>query len=134
MAMFYAPSTQGFYDSEINGGAIPKDAVEIDQSHYEALQAGQEDGKLIRAGADGAPCLADVPGPTAADLLYAAQVKRGQLMAEAALRIAPLQDAVDLGIATTAEVSALNAWKSFRVALNRLDLTVQPIVWPSQPQ
>lgn len=134
MALFFAPSTQGFYDSEIHGGAIPDDAVEIDQRSYDALQAGQADGKLIQAGTDGAPCLVDAPGPTAEELLYAAQVKRDQRMAAAALSIAPLQDAVELGIATASESAELSAWRTYRVDLNRLDLTVEPVVWPSAPR
>lgn len=55
-------------------------------------------------------------------------------MTLAARSIARLQDAVDLGIATAVESAQLNAWKAYRVALNRLDLTAEPIVWPSAPR
>ncbi|EFB3321859.1 tail fiber assembly protein [Escherichia coli] len=40
--------------------------------------------------------------------------------------MAPLQDAVDLGIATEEESSLLAAWKKYRVLLNRVDTSVAP--------
>ncbi|HCP3098873.1 TPA: tail fiber assembly protein, partial [Escherichia coli] len=47
---------------------------------------------------------------------------------------APLQDAVDLEIATEEEKSLLAAWKTYRVLLNRVDTSLSPdIEWPSQP-
>ncbi|HAL7766072.1 TPA: tail fiber assembly protein, partial [Escherichia coli] len=46
--------------------------------------------------------------------------------------ISPLQDAVDLEIATEEEISLLTAWKKYRVLLNRVDI-LEP-VWPVQPQ
>ncbi|MFV3289112.1 tail fiber assembly protein [Pseudomonas sp. NY11955] len=59
-----------------------------------------------------------------------------QLRASADLAVAPLQDAVELNDATPAEAEALNAWKRYRVALNRLP--EQPgfpetIEWPELP-
>ena len=48
--------------------------------------------------------------------------------------IAPLQDAVDLEIATEEERSLLEAWKKYRVLLNRVDTSVAPdIEWLIQP-
>ncbi|CAM6643993.1 phage tail protein [Escherichia coli] len=48
--------------------------------------------------------------------------------------IAPLQDAVDLDIATEEETSLLAAWKTYRVLLNRVDISVAPdIEWPAVP-
>lgn len=48
--------------------------------------------------------------------------------------IAPLQDAVDLEIATEEETSLLEAWKKYRVLLNRVDTsTAQDIEWPALP-
>ncbi|MNT69969.1 Caudovirales tail fiber assembly protein [compost metagenome] len=59
--------------------------------------------------------------------------KRDSFLRDAATRIAPLQDAVDLGVATPAEQSALLSWKQYRVALNRLDLSASTIDWPAEP-
>ncbi|MDI0552840.1 tail fiber assembly protein, partial [Escherichia coli] len=48
--------------------------------------------------------------------------------------IAPLQDAVDLEIATEEETSLLEAWKKYRVLLNRIDTSTAPdIEWPEIP-
>lgn len=49
--------------------------------------------------------------------------------------INPLQDAVDLEIATDEEKVLLLLWKKYRVDVNRVDLTQAPNVkWPSVPQ
>ncbi|HBB1352433.1 TPA: tail fiber assembly protein [Escherichia coli] len=48
--------------------------------------------------------------------------------------IAPLQDAVDLEIATEEERSLLEAWNKYRVLLNRVDTSTAPdIEWPANP-
>ncbi|CAQ83738.1 MULTISPECIES: tail fiber assembly protein [Photorhabdus] len=61
--------------------------------------------------------------------------KKRQLMVEACTKIAPLQDAVDLDIATEAEKDALLAWKKYRVMLNRIDTSqAYNIEWPEQPK
>lgn len=67
--------------------------------------------------------------PTAAELL----AMRNALLDNAAREIAPLQDAVDLGVSTGAEEALLLAWKQYRVNVNRVDLSVQPVVWPTPP-
>ncbi|MDE9568558.1 tail fiber assembly protein, partial [Xenorhabdus bovienii] len=49
--------------------------------------------------------------------------------------IAPLQDAVDLGMATDTEKAGLTEWRRYRVLLNRVDCTTAPDVqWPEQPK
>ncbi|WP_409558910.1 tail fiber assembly protein [Cupriavidus sp.] len=58
---------------------------------------------------------------------------RDALLTAAAVRIAPLQDAVDLKVATPAEMTLLTAWKTYRVELNRTDLTARPVTWPAMP-
>jgi hypothetical protein len=62
--------------------------------------------------------------------------KRDAHLGLAALRIAPLQDAVDLGVATEIEAAQLLAWKGYRVDLNRI--TEQEgypgaVAWPEPP-
>lgn len=49
--------------------------------------------------------------------------------------IAPLQDAVDISIATEEEIARLAEWKRYRVALSRIDTSDrQGIVWPHKPE
>ncbi|WP_445373573.1 tail fiber assembly protein [Photorhabdus tasmaniensis] len=59
---------------------------------------------------------------------------RYHLLEQAAIKMAPLQDAIDLGIATDNEITVLTAWKKYRVALSRMDTTVPNIEWPEQPE
>ena len=63
-----------------------------------------------------------------------AEETKNSLMQVASEHIAPLQDAVDLEIATEEETSLLEAWKKYRVLLNRVDTsTAQDIEWPALP-
>ncbi|MSD68578.1 hypothetical protein GKE20_24130 [Escherichia coli] len=56
------------------------------------------------------------------------------MSAKSAEYIAPLQDAVDLEIATAEERSLLEAWNKYRVLLNRVDTSTAPdIEWPTSP-
>lgn len=70
------------------------------------------------------------------DYLVLAIAERDQRLAEATIRIAPLQDAVDLEEATAAEIALLKRWKKYRVDLSRIEQ--QPgfptdVVWPVIP-
>ncbi|TDS90542.1 virus tail fiber assembly protein lambda gpK [Rahnella sp. BIGb0236] len=68
------------------------------------------------------------------ELFIQAKKKRNSLMAGANEAIIPLQDAVDINAATDDELNRLKAWKTYRVALNRLDLSTAPdITWPDIP-
>ncbi|EFA6210284.1 tail fiber assembly protein [Escherichia coli] len=68
-------------------------------------------------------------------LVREAEETKNSLMQVASENIAPLQDAVDLDIATEEEASLLAAWKTYRVLLNRVDTTVAAdIEWPVAPQ
>lgn len=68
----------------------------------------------------------------------AAQVKqqRDVALREAATRIAPLQDAVDLGLATAEEAGLLSQWKAYRVQLSRIEQQAGfplSVEWPPAP-
>ena len=64
-----------------------------------------------------------------------AESQKSYLLSLATQKIAPLQDAVDLDIATEDELSQLKAWKKFRVLVNRVDTSLAPdIEWPEHPQ
>ncbi|EHH7722729.1 phage tail tape measure protein [Escherichia coli] len=63
-----------------------------------------------------------------------AEETKNSLMQVASEHIAPLQDAADLEIATEEETSLLEAWKKYRVLLNRVDTSTAPdIEWPAIP-
>ena len=61
--MFYSKSTNGFYNSEINGENIPLDAIEISYDYYQELLDGQSHGKIIEPDKNGYPILVNPPAP-----------------------------------------------------------------------
>ncbi|WP_431768975.1 tail fiber assembly protein [Xenorhabdus khoisanae] len=64
-----------------------------------------------------------------------AEPQKSSLRQQADIAITPLQDAVDLDMATDAEKTALTAWRKYRVLLNRVDCSAAPdIQWPEQPK
>lgn len=68
-------------------------------------------------------------------LISDSENQRKYLLSEANDSIAPLQDAVDLNIATDEEIAALKKWKQYRVLLNRVDTSSAPdIIWPEKPE
>lgn len=69
-------------------------------------------------------------------IIAQAHADRDRLLGVAAIRIAPLQDAVDGDEATDAEIVLLKKWKQYRIAVNRINQ--QPgfprnITWPVEP-
>lgn len=79
------------------------------------------------------PPLAPKPIPTPSETLAANTATRDALLVQATLAIAPLQDAVDLEVTTSAEIDQLKKWKQYRVAVNRIDLTQTSPPWPAHP-
>lgn len=68
------------------------------------------------------------------ELIAQAEETRAQLMAEANQKIAPLQAALDVGIAAEDELAQLKAWKTYLVLLSRIDTSTAPnIEWPEPP-
>jgi hypothetical protein len=133
MTWFYSASIEGFLDSadkENFGDSWPGDAIEISDELHASLLCGQSLGKVIVAGEDGAPALTD----RVVDYVAIAEIEKSQRLASATAAMAPLQDAVDLGIATDEETALLTAWKKYRVLLNRVDISKAPdIEWPEKP-
>lgn len=78
MNIYYAKSTNGFYDAAIHGDNIPADAVEITEAEHAALIEGQSLGKVIVADESGRPILQDPPPPTAEQIVaqYTAAVQK----------------------------------------------------------
>ncbi|MGO2972671.1 MAG: tail fiber assembly protein [Hafnia alvei] len=60
------------------------------------------------------------------ELIAQAEETRAQLMAEANQKIAPLQAALDVGIAIEDELAQLKAWKTYLVLLSRMDISNAP--------
>lgn len=70
----------------------------------------------------------------AADIAEATATKAA-LIKGAAAKIEPLQDAVELDMATEEEKSRYDAWRKYRVLLTRVDTSLAPdINWPDPPE
>ncbi|HEM7185948.1 TPA: tail fiber assembly protein [Providencia rettgeri] len=75
------------------------------------------------------------PPPSKQQLIAEAEYQKQALLNEATAAIAPLQDAVDLGIATDEEREQVKKWKNYRVLINRVDTSIAPnINWPEKPE
>lgn len=74
------------------------------------------------------------PPVTKEQLTEQAEAEKQHLLSEAADAIAPLQDAVDLDMATPEEAALLKEWKKYRVMLNRVDTSLgADAAWPMPP-
>ncbi|OWO78672.1 tail fiber assembly protein [Photorhabdus luminescens] len=138
---YYSAKTNAFYPVElkqnyITAGSLPDDIIEVSNDIYQEYAANHApEGKHRVANKKGLPEWADIPPPTEDALRQYAEFQKQQLIAEATNQIAPLQDAVDLGIAIEEEKMALLAWKEYRVILNRIDVSqAMDIDWPEKPE
>lgn len=133
--IYYSASNNGFYFEEdktafIDGAGWPYDAKEISQRWYNYLLNGQAKGKRIAVNEYGQPVLT-IP---VQDYVSQASREKASRLREATIAFTPLQDAVDIGIATTDEISFLNKWKEYRVEVYRVDVSKAPeIIWPTVP-
>lgn len=132
--MRYSPSRNGFYPENVNYPDIPPDIIFITDELYHRLLQGQSEGKIITANGNELPYLTE-PTLTKGQHIAAAEVKKNMLINKASMAIAPLQDAIELGINTDVEAKALKELKIYRVLLNRIDTSSAPeINWPTQPE
>ncbi|KTS74273.1 tail fiber assembly protein [Pantoea stewartii] len=157
--MRFSVSTQGFYPDTIDyGSTLPADVVPITDEQYstflKALNMTQN--TFVRVYSDAGVLTISEYRPTpyhtwddqnnkwvindeglksqkVDQVQFAAQMK-AELMTGATKQIDPLQDAVDLDMATDEEKMQLTAWRKYRVLLNRVDASAAPdITWPSIP-
>ncbi|WP_063658143.1 tail fiber assembly protein [Candidatus Arsenophonus triatominarum] len=134
----YSAKENLIYDASIkqqyiDAGSWPDDAVFIsDEMAEEFSQHPLE--KYRVAGKNGLPEWRMYPPPTKEKLVARAESDKQQLLLDASKIIAPLQDAVDLEMATEDEKKRLIAWKKYRVFVNRTDVSTAPdIDWPKKP-
>ena len=130
MKIYCSVKNAGFYVEGVS--EIPSDATEISEAAWLALLDGQSIGKVIDFSVL-PPVLRDYVKSPEIELEEAEAKKQG-LMGEANGQITPLQDAVELGIATGEETETYNQWRKYRVLLSRVDISTAPeIVWPDKP-
>lgn len=139
--MKFSITTGCFYpdDIEYAKGSLPADAIEVPYEDFAAAMARQPGETLSLV--NGRMVILPAASPTAEELhareLLLFRSMRDDRLQLAALRIAPLQDAVEFETATAEEQAALAAWKRYRVTLNRLTLTndqnAADAAWPQEP-
>lgn len=81
--------------------------------------------------------LPDDPVPSTDEIKSIALQERDGLLTIASLRIGPLKDAEEDGIATEEELEKLKLWKDYRISLNRIEGQEgfpNNISWPKSPE
>lgn len=89
MSIFYSKSAGGFFDSIINAGKIPSDAVSVSDDAYVSLMAAQSSGKVIQGDANGNPVAVNPPSPSAAQLAVKAALEAQQAGINITSTVAP---------------------------------------------
>ncbi|WP_238795328.1 tail fiber assembly protein [Citrobacter freundii] len=132
----YDASTNSFYALALmseykKSGSWPDNGVRVTNEQHRRLMAGQSEGNVISADAEGNPVLT----PALIDYVAIAADERDKLMASATARINQLVEAQDDGDITADELSELTALREYRTKLRRLDLRYAPDVeWPPLPE
>lgn len=130
MKIFCSKNVPGFYVEGIS--ILPDDAMEISESLWQKLLEGQSAGQVIDF-SQTPPALIDYVR-TVADDIAEAEGRKSELRLMADECIAPLEDGEKIGMATDAELEQLNAWRKFRLLLNRVDTSKAPdLIWPVKP-
>lgn len=135
MNAFFDISLKDVYEA---AGTWPADSIEVDDEVFQEYAIGIVPQGMVRsAGDDGLPAWVKAPAPSHEQLVAEVSAEKTYRMQIATAMVAPLQDAVDLGDATDAEMALLTSWKKYRVALSRLsDQPNYPteIDWPAHPR
>lgn len=153
--MRFSIEAQAFYDEDINyGKSLPYDVVSVTDEEYRYFIGKLNEGChiYIEEGAWGTSdprpdhyhvwdddsnlwmTTEDGEKQRAKDNALTAERIRDALVEKANSEINWLQDAVDLNDATDEDAMLLQAWKRYRIALKRLNLSIsQDIDWPQSP-
>ncbi|EBZ8469743.1 tail fiber assembly protein [Salmonella enterica] len=132
----YDASTNAFYALALmseykKSGIWPDNGVRVTNEQHRRLMAGQSEGNVISADAEGNPVLT----PALIDYVAIAADERDKLMASATARINQLVEAQDDDDITAAELSELIALREYRTKLRRLDLRyAHDVEWPPLPE
>lgn len=137
----YDASTNSFYALALmseykKSGIWPDNGVRVTNEQHRRLMAGQSEGNVISADAEGNPVLT----PALIDYVAIAADERDSRMAEVTTRIDWLEDAQKDGDISVEEEAELAALRAYRTALRRLDLSnisdkesFSAINWPDMP-
>lgn len=140
--IYYSATNNGFYHDafrevyEASAKGWPDDAQQITDELYRSLIEGQASGKMIVAGTNGAPVLAD----RLIDWSARAEQQRTDLLTTANSITADWRTELELGVISDLDRSALVMWMAYIRALKSLDLSsvkdeasYKVIAWPESP-
>lgn len=126
----YSVSMNCFYPANWTGDK-PDDLIPVSDDVVKTYSSISPVGKARGPGDDGLPTWIDDPNEFTKEN---AELMKSALMNAANSVLAPLQDAVDLDMATDEEKVALTNWKKYRVLLMRIDMSKAPVIeWPIHP-
>ena len=129
---FYPESERPMYELH---GSYPDDCIPVPDSVYDEFAASETPpGKYRGVNEEGMPCWVDIPSPSMEEQQHEIEAQKQYLIKAANEKIAYLQDAVELEIATDEEALLLKEWKKYRVLLNRIDISDVGVVFPVSPQ
>lgn len=129
--IFYVLEDKEAYETNNNW---PDDVKPVSLEAWEKYREQSPSGKIRGADDAGQPCWIDAPPLSQQERVIEATRKKSQLIIQASNAIAPLQDAVELGMATEEEKAQLVAWKTCRVLASRIKPEdVQDSDWPPVP-
>ena len=131
----FSAKENAFYDSEINAGGIPADAIEITDELWMAMINGRV-GKILSSDENGMPTVIDPPPPTLEQLITAADAQKQRLLVQANEYMNSKQwpGKAAIGRLKTDELAQYNLWLDYLDALEAIDTSTAPdIVWPEMP-
>lgn len=140
MGYLYSAKTNSFYPAIMQNdyersGTWPDDVVPVTDNVYLEFTGIAPSGKIRSAGTDGLPEWVQESPPDQLALVEQAELQKAVLRAAADNALAPLSDAVELGIATEQEKERYDIWRMYRVMLNRVNTSQAPdISWPELPE
>ncbi|MBN4802572.1 tail fiber assembly protein [Enterobacter asburiae] len=139
---YYSKKTNAFYfaDSIENyksSGTWPADAIEIDDDTAEKYMHAQPEGKIRIGGSDGKPTWKDIPPPTQAELISAANAEKQSRIdrANAYMNSKQWPGKAAVGRLKGEELAQYNLWLDYLDALDAVDTSSAPdIAWPTSPE
>ncbi|AJJ61014.1 tail assembly chaperone gp38 [Yersinia pseudotuberculosis] len=138
--VYYSATLNGFipaewrFDGTYNINTWPGDAVLLSDKESDKYWKVTPAGGKVLGSVSGRPAWVDIPPITIDELIYCAVQNKRVRKEVADSEIDWRQDAVDAEEASKKEISELAAWKKYRVALMRIDISKAPdINWPESP-
>ncbi len=122
------------YEDYVNAGTWPADGIEIsDEDAITFNGINQPAGKQLGL-VKGGLAWVDLPAPTQAELVSAAESKKQTLLDNVNSRTQIWQTQLALGIITDADKATLITWMKYAQAIQAVDTSTAPnITWPTEP-